>query len=181
MNSFNTRLEVGQVAPAFSMPSLEHGSIEMPPRTLTHLQFRRFAGCPICSLHLRSFARRHDELEAAGVCEVAVFHSTAEALRRYHADLPFAIVPDPEKRLYALYGLEKGLAALLHPRAMWAGMKGMFSAPNNPLDAGGGLIGLPGDFLIDSGGKIVHARYGSHADDHLEVDEVLRFARERSA
>jgi hypothetical protein len=28
---------------------------------------RRFAGCPICNLHLREIARRHDELVAAGI------------------------------------------------------------------------------------------------------------------
>jgi peroxiredoxin len=119
-------------------------------------------------------------LAAAGVQEIAVFHSSSESLRRYHADLPFAIVPDPERRLYALYGLEKGLAALLHPKAMWAGMKGLFSAPNNPLDAEGGMMGLPGDFLINADGKIVLARYGSHADDHLVVDDVLKLAGQLS-
>ena len=32
---------------------------------LTHLQFRRFAGCPVCNLHLQSFRWRITELEAA--------------------------------------------------------------------------------------------------------------------
>lgn len=34
------------------------------PERLIHLQFRRFAGCPICNLHLRSIVRRHDEITA---------------------------------------------------------------------------------------------------------------------
>jgi hypothetical protein len=45
---------------------------------IVHLQFRRFAGCPVCNLHLQSFVRRHAEIAAAGVREVIVFHSTTE-------------------------------------------------------------------------------------------------------
>jgi hypothetical protein len=43
------------------------------PQRLVHLQFRRFAGCPICNLHLRDVARRRDEIENAGVTEVVLF------------------------------------------------------------------------------------------------------------
>ena len=59
---------------------------------VTHLQFRRFAGCPICNLHLRSFVQRIGEIEAAGIAEVVVFHSTAEEMRRYEDGLPFAVI-----------------------------------------------------------------------------------------
>jgi hypothetical protein len=30
------------------------------PSGLVHLQFRRFAGCPVCNLHLHSMMRRQD-------------------------------------------------------------------------------------------------------------------------
>jgi hypothetical protein len=60
-----------------------------------HLQFRRFAGCPACNLHLRAFARYGGELAAAGVREVVVFHSKAvELLPYYHTQPPFAVVAD---------------------------------------------------------------------------------------
>ncbi|MEE3918755.1 hypothetical protein V2I01_10735 [Micromonospora sp. BRA006-A] len=50
--------------------------VDLPdPDRLIHLQFRRFAGCPVCNLHLRSIVRRHAEIEAAGVREVVLFHS----------------------------------------------------------------------------------------------------------
>src|SRR5512135_2086669 len=66
----------------------------------THLQFRRFAGCPVCNLHLRAFVRRRAEIEEAGINEVVVFHSTPEELRQYESDLPFSVIGDPDKRLY---------------------------------------------------------------------------------
>src|SRR5881392_3582791 len=37
-------------------------TIPDPAGDFVHLQFRRFAGCPICNLHLRSIVRRYDEV-----------------------------------------------------------------------------------------------------------------------
>ena len=149
---------------------------------LVHLQFRRFAGCPVCNLHLRSFARRHRELEAASVREVVLFHSPADELRRHTAELPFAIVADPGKRLYAEFGVASSPRALLDPRA-WlpilraiafaAGgiVTGTVRAPaTNPH---GGRLGLPADFLIAPDGRVVACKHGAHVDDQWSVDEVL--------
>jgi len=162
---------------------------QMP--ALVHLQFRRFAGCPVCHLHLRSFARRHHELEAAGVCEVVLFHSTADELRPHAADFPFALVADPDKRLYARFGVTSSPRALLDPRA-WlpilraigfalAGLlAGTVRAPG--LSPRGGRLGLPADFLIapdsrGNGGRVIACKYGAHVDDHWSVDDVLAQAR----
>jgi hypothetical protein len=43
------------------------------PEFRTHLQFRRFAGRAGCNSHLRSIAKRHDEILGAGLREVVVF------------------------------------------------------------------------------------------------------------
>ncbi|HYP97624.1 MAG TPA: hypothetical protein VER96_03050 [Polyangiaceae bacterium] len=42
---------------------------------------------------------------------------------------------------------------------------------------GSDQTGLPADFLIDRSNVIVTARYGSHANDQLSVDDVLQLAR----
>ena len=49
-----------------------HVSIPDARAKWTHLQFRRFAGCPICNLHLQSFLRRSEEIAAAGVCTLGL-------------------------------------------------------------------------------------------------------------
>lgn len=171
------RLEAGHVFAPFQLTTLAHGTIEVPDREhLVHLQFRRFAGCPVCSLHLRSFARRRAELEAAGVRVIAFFHSSADALRPYHADLPFPVVPDAERRWYRRFGVERSLRALAHPRAMWEGARGLALAPSNPLRGEGGANGLPADFLVDRDGRLRAVHYGQHAADHWEVEEVVRLA-----
>ena len=156
------------------------------PDRMVHLQFRRFAGCPICNLHLRSFNRRLGEIDAAGVREVVVFHSTDEEMRRYESDLPFAAIGDPQKVLYTEFGVEAGLRALLDPRA-WAGiLGGMVDATAESIRRGrlmgnanphGGRVGLPADFLIAPDGRVRACKYGAHADDQWSVDEMLALAR----
>lgn len=151
------------------------------PTTLVHLQFRRFAGCPVCDLHLRSIARRHAEIEAAGVREVAVFHSSREVLSPYVADLPFTVLPDPRKALYVAFGVEAGRRALTSPAAWPAIASGVTAVlfqgrrppPPNPE---GGRLGLPADFLIAADGRLVACRYGEHAYDQWSVDEILSLA-----
>ena len=157
--------------------------IRVPDRErLVHLQFRRFAGCPICNVHLHSIVQRHDEIVAAGIREVVLFHSPADELRKYTADLPFAIVADPEKRVYREFGVESSPRAVLHPRAWGAAARGTamtllgrFRVPATKQT--GGHLGLPADFLVEQGGRVVAAKYGQHAYDQWSVDELLANAR----
>jgi peroxiredoxin len=125
--------------------------------------------------------RRHDEIARAGVREVVVFHSTPEEFRKYQADLPFALVADPKKELYAELGVEKSVRAVLDPRAWPNIIRGLIRTAREeklPLgDHEGGSLGLPGDFLIDSDGRIVASKYGEHAYDQWTVDEVLALAK----
>ena len=152
---------------------------------LVHLQFRRFAGCPVCNLHLHSFNRSHKEIGAAGIREVIVFHSTAEGLRRYINDLPFAVIADPDKRLYVEFGVESSPRALLDPRAWPSILRGIVrsllsiildgqSIPS--LTPAGGRLGLPADFLIAPDRRVLARKYGKHADDQWSVKEVVTLA-----
>jgi hypothetical protein len=149
---------------------------------LIHLQFRRFAGCPVCNLHLRSIAARHTEILAANVREVVVFHSSAEELRKYEGDLPFALIADPTRVLYQEFGIESAPRALLDPRAWPTIVRGIGLAlppvlrkdkPAPPPQPEGGRLGLPGDFLIAPDGTVPASKLGRHADDQWSVDELL--------
>jgi peroxiredoxin len=152
---------------------------------VVHLQFRRFAGCPVCNLHLQSFVRRHDQITAAGIREVVVFHSPAEELRPHAGHLPFSVIADPDKRLYAAFAVESAARALLDPRAWGAILRGVLRSlgavmrgrePLPSIRPRGGSLGLPADFLIGRDGRLVASKYGAHADDQWAVDEVLRMA-----
>ncbi|NUT46616.1 MAG: AhpC/TSA family protein [Saccharothrix sp.] len=162
------------------------GTVRVPdPHRLVHLQFRRFAGCPVCNLHLRTIVQRHDEITAHGVTEVVVFHSSVAELRPQVGDLPFAVVGDPEKRLYVEFGVESSPRSVLDPRA-WGAMVGGVLRDLGPVLRGrrplpkaeGGRLGLPADFLIAPDGSVVAERRGRHAYDQWSVDELLVHAQE---
>lgn len=170
-----------QLAPR-ELQSIDGRAVHIPDG-MTHLQFRRFAGCPICDLHLRSIVRRHEELRARGIREVVVFHSSAEELRAFEAhELPFAVIADPGKRLYREFGVTSGVRALADPRAWWPLVRAVATAlwrtlrgeaPFRIPSVAGGNLGLPADFLIASDGRILASKYGQHAYDQWSVDQLL--------
>jgi peroxiredoxin len=169
------------------LASIQGKAVRIPqPDRLVHLQFRRFAGCPVCNLHLQSFVRRHDEIATMGIHEVVIFHSTIDELLHYESDLPFAVIADPDKRLYTDFGVEGSPRALLDPRAWLPIVRAVFHSvqqtiregrPVPPVMPHGGSLGLPADFVIASDGRVLALKYGRHADDQWSVDELLSLVR----
>lgn len=178
-----TQLSSGTTVRVRRLKAIDGQPVQVPATAgRTHLQFRRFAGCPICHLHLRSFADRYREVADAGITEVVFFHSPAEELRGYQSLLPFTVVADPDKEQYRAFGVEKGVRALTHPQAWRSALRGYAAARrhrHHPDYAGVGStdgtthLGLPADFLIDPDGTVVAAHYGRHADDQWSVDQLL--------
>ena len=161
-------------------------TIPDPAGNFVHLQMRRFAGCPICNLHLRSIVARHDEIRSHGIREVVVFHSTAAELAKHEAELPFPLIADPERELYRRLGVERRPSSLLSTRALRAAIAGETAALGNrstkrgalgPIKPTGGRLGLPADFLIAPDGRVAALKYGQHAYDQWTVDELLDHAR----
>jgi peroxiredoxin len=179
-----TQLAAGQMISQRELTDIHGAAVRLPNHEhLTHLQFRRFSGCPICNLHLRSFAQRHDELVDADIAEVVLFHSDAETMREYQGALPFSAVADPDRTLYDEFGVgHMTVRAMLSSRTLRASVRGLASERN--LRAARGAdedhLGLPADFLIGPTGRILATKYGKYPDDHWSVDEVLRLAGART-
>ncbi|MFD4501407.1 peroxiredoxin-like family protein [Streptomyces sp. NPDC058457] len=179
-------MEPGSTVNERNLTTVSGDQVAVPaPDRLIHLQFRRFAGCPVCNLHLRSVTRRHREIEAAGVREVVVFHSPAEELLPHTTALPFAVVADPTRRLYAEFGVERSPRALLGPRAWGPIVRAVVSGAREVVrgrehlpatSPHGGRLGLPADFLIAPDGRVLAVKYGEHAYDQWPVDELLELA-----
>src|SRR5881392_4437792 len=112
------KARVGDAFPTLELTATsgEPVTIPDPAGNFVHLQLRRFAGCPICNLHLRSIVRRNDEIRSHGIREVVVFHSTVAELAKYEAELPFPLIADPERHLYQRLGVEHGSVSLLSVR-----------------------------------------------------------------
>jgi peroxiredoxin len=154
---------------------------------LTHLQFRRYAGCPICNVHLRSVAVRHEEIAAAGIHEIAVFHSPAADMLPHQEALPFTVIADPGKELYRAFGVSQSLRAVLHPRAWLTPLRpSAYPVVARGVMKGGrpyprsreNVTGLPADFLLGPDGRVCAVKYGRHANDQWTVDELLALAKE---
>ena len=178
------KIQIGKVIGKRTLVTVESRPIEIPDaKNIVHLQFRRFAGCPFCSVHLRTFMRRHDEIIGAGIREILVFRSTAAALQRHHGDVPFALIADPSGVLYAEFGVGVGLRALLDPRALSMALPNIIRMfPKLPgLPQGSqSAMGLPADFLITPDGRVFACKYGKHADDQWSVDELLILTAQRA-
>lgn len=169
---------IGDNVSPLMLTSIKDKPVNIPESgKLTHLQFRRFAGCPICNLNIQSFFSRADELENAGIQEVIVFHSSKENMLKNTVNTSFPIIADPKKSLYKAFGLENSWCALLNLGALISALKGMLKhgiAPPEKLET---ELVVPADFLIDENGKIIALKYGTHADDQWSVDEVLTLAQ----
>ena len=184
------RIADGDTFGARELTTIRGDTVRIPdPEHLVHLQFRRFAGCPVCNLHLRSMVTRNGEIVDAGIREVVLFHSSADDLRRYEDDLPFSVVADPERKLYREFGVESSARSLLHPGVWGPARRGLGKAvarsarrrqPVPPLTPQGGPLGLPADVLIAGDGLVLASKYGVHAYDQWSVDKLLELARRGS-
>jgi peroxiredoxin len=190
--SHGNQLRIGDVFPGLGLTAIDGQEVAVPAGDgrITHLQFRRFAGCPICNLHLRSVTARIDEIEDAGVREVVIFHATDDELRKYQDDMPFAVVGDPDRELYRRFGVEHTARAILDPRSWRAFLPGIVNALRRassrrraplPVAPNGGHLGLPADLLVAPDGTVAAVKYGDHAYDQWTVDEVLSEASNAAA
>jgi len=181
-----SRIAPGDTIATRELTTIRSERILVPaPDVMTHLQFRRYAGCPVCNLHLQSMARRHDRITASGIREIVVFHSTAADMLPHQGQLPFAVIADPSRKLYHEFGVTTSPRAVLHPRA-WAApfkpqvcpmiLRGIRGGGSPAPRHGDTALGLPADFLIESGGRVREAKYGQHASDHWTVDELIHLA-----
>src|SRR5215475_3652225 len=170
------KFKPGDTVPARTLESVSGEPIKLPdPNRLVHLQFRRFVDCPICNTHIAELRGLVREIEAAGIKEVIVFHSSAKSIRSYQKDVPFVLVGDPKKALYKDFGVETSLG-FMSLKALGAGMRGMAHG-HFGLRLAGGPLGLPADFLIAPSGRINAVKYGTDAYDQWSVDELLTLAK----
>lgn len=151
--------------------------VAIPSATgLTHLQFRRYSGCAVCNLHLRSFIDHQQALCNAGIQEIVIFNSSRDHILADIPDSPFPIIADPHKYLYREFGVETSPLAVFNPKVWLPAMKGALRfGVQLPRDKET-MNGLPADFLVDSQGKIIAVHYGTHAYDQWTLDELLAIA-----
>jgi len=174
------RLEIGNKAPSFRAESLsgETVSLEDYKNQNVLIKFYRFATCPVCNLHLRSFVRQYDKLAKAGLLVVVIFHSPKwRTGKNMPEHLPFEILSDPDKKIFKRYGVEKsmmGMFSLAVWRDYYLALRAGFSTGMFSHD--GGMFGHPADMLVDKDGIIRYVHYGKDYADSLTVEQALEAA-----
>ena len=101
---------VGQQAPAFSLPSLRGSVVDLASyrgRCNVVVWFSRGFTCPFCRVYTDGMRAGYQDLRAADTEIIQVAPNLLDSARRFFAQapLPFPFVCDPDKRLYAVYGL----------------------------------------------------------------------------
>jgi peroxiredoxin len=174
-----SQLKAGDTFPNVRLQTIHGRDVAIPDAGYrwVHLQFRRFAGCPICNLHLHSFVERHGDITSAGIHEIVVFHSPNASLLPYQGQFPFDVIGDPEKKLYRQFGVESSIYAILNPGAWKAIVESRRLKDKPSADPEGGVLGLPADILIAADGKVAASHYGKHAYDQWSVDELLAMVK----
>ncbi len=117
------KYKAGDVFPQLTVTTSKRTPLTIPVAGVryTHIQFRRFSGCPICNTHIAALRREKARLDALGIHEVLFFHSAQEDVVAFHNDLPFDAVGDREKRYYRQFGVESSWSAV-SPAAIQAAL-----------------------------------------------------------
>lgn len=179
-----SRLKDGDPARPFEAWDMEGKRVELPNHPGRHvlLSFYRYASCPLCNLRVHELGVISREWKAHGLDMLAVFQSPQGKLRQYigRQQVPFPMIPDPEQRLYRLYGVDHSWVGFLKAWAMRLPEIGRSVLGQGflPGSVEGGIHRIPADFLVSPNGRLAMAYYGHDIGDHLPLERIERYLRE---
>jgi thioredoxin-dependent peroxiredoxin len=139
------------------------------------IKFHRFSGCPVAQNQIHELIERQNELNAVGIETIVFMHSSKRNIQsNFKETSGLHIIADRQKTYYRLYHsqfLLKKLFSMASWRVTFSSIfKGNFPHFNK---FGGGIIGIPSDFLLDKDGMIADLHYGQHFGDSWTVSEVI--------
>lgn len=106
----STPPSIGQMAPVFALPSLRGVMVDLASyrgRRNVVVWFSRGFTCPFCRVYTDGMRAGYEALRTADTEIIQVAPNLLDSARRFFAQspLPYPFVCDPDKRLYAVYGL----------------------------------------------------------------------------
>lgn len=171
------RIQPGTIAPTFSTQDSSGNHVNLSDYTgkWLLLSFLRNGACAMCNLRVHQLIQNYPELQQQNLEIVTVFESPNSSTQQYvgKQNAPFPIIPDPEAKLYALYGVEtseeKVNATMAKPetpdKIAQAAAHGFALTP----EEGSNFYRMPADFLIAPDSSIRIAHYADFVYDHLEL------------
>ena len=145
------------------------------------LAFTRHFGCTQCKEMLDRLRASQAELDAAGLRLAVVTQGTAEAAAEFCAQFapPGSIcLSDPEFKVYAAYGLERGniFQTVLSPQ-IWKAVNDAAKLKGWRLElppAGQDAAMLSGTFVIGRDGRVRLPYYYAHIADHPPMEALIQ-------
>lgn len=169
------RLRVGDRAPAVVLEALDGSRLDCSqPKGPAVVSFARYAGCPVCQVHVGRIAAAMPEFRSRS-CQVwMVFQSTLERLQAAIAEWQpgFEAVADPTAGLYEAFGVATSVGGYLHPKSLVALVRATVAGKRHGRFEGREMQ-MPADFVLDARGGIRLAHYGGDVGDDAPVGALL--------
>jgi peroxiredoxin len=179
------RITTNDIAPIFDWKDIDGNEVslsEYQGRSVL-LSFYRYASCPFCNLRIAQLRNHSERLQRLGLDMIAVFQSPAEKIRQHAGQqaMPFPILPDPERLLYEMYGLEASYAGMAKAFMLrFPSMIRAFGKGFLPGSIEGEIHRLPADFIVDEQGTVAMAYYGHDIGDHVPIRQIDDWLSQRA-
>ena len=165
------KIKVGDDAPTFKLESYNAGTIDLNQLIGSQkivLIFSRYFGCPICQLDLETLLQQVNEIEKTGAKILYITQSGEKIAKKFiqEKNIAFPVIPSSKDELYAQYGLGRFSAAAA-AKVLSKGKQSK-KAGYEHGEYEGYEMQCPGQFVIDTDGKIIHAKM-----DWLDIPEIL--------
>lgn len=179
------KLKEGQIAIDFTTTDIHGKEVKLSDYKGKKiiLTFMRNVSCPFCNVRVHRLMGTSVALEHSGVQMVLLFESSAEKLKSsvlHKGILPWPIIGDPEKKMYKTYRIENSALKMMRTmftKDMMGTMKlGKTIETTKEKDKDSSDTLIPADFFINENFVIERAHYGKHLGDHIELDELKKFA-----
>jgi thioredoxin-dependent peroxiredoxin len=178
------RLKTGTTAPPFETIDMDGRTIQLADfhGQKLLLAFFRYASCPLCNLRISELIRHQPELQMQGLQILAIFQSPLERLQQYAGRQrpPFSMIPDPDGRLYRLYGVESSWSGFLKGSLRVGALATATARGFLPGPMDGNKARIPADFLISPDLIIQTAYYGNDIGDHLPLPNIRQWLAQAS-
>jgi len=166
------KIKVGNKAPVFKLDSYNKGTVDLAEligKEKIVLIFSRYFGCPICQLDCNELMERLPELEEKGA-KILYITQSGEKIAKEHCekqDISFPVIPSSKEKLYAEYGL--GMMTMGAVKSVPGKLRAAKKAGIEHGEYEGWEKQSPAQFIIDTEGKIIHAKKG-----WLNIDALLK-------
>ena len=137
--------------------------------------FLRHLGCPLCMRRIDELKNEYYRFDELGAMLMVIVQSTRARVASYSEkkSIPYPLVPDKDKKIYDLFGVERGgIGAFLAPRVLVesakATLKGYFHGAFE-----GDELQKPAEFIIKPGGEIAWANYGRDISDSTPNERIF--------